>query len=54
MRIYEIIVEHLDHGMDFRSERICSLDYEEAIRKATKNLKSREKIQEARILASTD
>jgi hypothetical protein len=54
MRIYKINVESVEHGCNFRTEKIAAKTFKEAVRKAEKLLYSNERIESIELIASTD
>jgi hypothetical protein len=54
MRIYKVYVEHKTYGMNWSSMKVDARTCEEAIKKAKKELSTRERVESVELLASTD
>jgi len=54
MRIYKVNIEHVKFGRNFDSEKVSAKNFNEAVRKAKKSLRSVERIESIELVAATD
>ena len=54
MRIYKIRIEHKTYGRNWSSINIAAKSAEEAIRKAKRDFKNRERVESAELIAAED